>query len=199
MRAPADPAQPIDVDARTLPPADSLDVPGDEPGFRHILKQFATGVTVVTTLDGDGQLAGFTANAFSSVSLDPPLVLVCVNYRARSYAHLRDSRKFTIHILDGDQAWIAERFAEPGVDRSTVCPWLVNERGFPILSRYRAALECQLFREYEGGDHAIIVGRVERLHAPASNLEPLISYGGRLFPLGREDHDHGEALHDGDA
>ncbi len=195
MRAPADPAQPIDVDARTLPPADSL----DEPEFRHVLKQFTTGVTVVTMLDGGGRLAGFTANAFSSVSLDPPLVLICVNYRARSYAHLLDSQTFTIHILNGDQAGIAERFAEPGVDRSTVCPWFVNERGFPILSQYRAALECRLFREYEGGDHAIIVGRVERLHAHAGGLDPLISYGGRLFPLGREDDDHGGALHDRDA
>jgi flavin reductase (DIM6/NTAB) family NADH-FMN oxidoreductase RutF len=150
-------------------------------------------------LDGGVRLAGFTANAFSSVSLDPPLVLICVNYRARSYAHLLDSQTFTIHILNGDQTWIAQRFAEPGVDKSTICPWFVNEREFPILFQYRAALECRLFREYEGGDHAIIVGKVERLHTHASEIEPLIFYGGQLFPLGREDDEHGGALHDRDA
>ena len=186
MRSPAQSREPAELDMQTSPPTR----PVDGPGFRQILKQFATGVTVVTTLDGGGALAGFTANAFSSVSLDPPLVLVCVNYRARSYTHLRDSQKFTIHFLNGDQSWIARRFAEPGGDKSTVCPWQVNERNFPILSRYHAALECRLFREYEGGDHAIIVGEVERIHAHAGDLEPLIFYGGQLFPLGRDGHQH---------
>lgn len=195
MRVPADSAETIEVDAETSPPIEPL----DELGYRHILKQFATGVTVVTMLDGGGRLAGFTANAFSSVSLNPPLVLICVNYRARSYAHLLDSQIFTIHILNGDQTGIAERFAEPGADKSMICPWFVNEREFPILSQYRAALECRLFREYEGGDHAIIVGKVERLHAIASEIEPLISYDGQLFPLGREDDEHGGTLHNRDA
>lgn len=180
---------------QTSPPTGAL----DEPGFRQTLKQFATGVTVVTTVDGGGRLGGFTANAFSSVSLDPPLVLVCVDYQARSYAHLLDRQAFTIHILNGDQTWIANRFAEPGVDKSTICPWLVNERGFPILTQFHAALECRLFREYEGGDHAIIVGKVERLHARANNLKPLIFYGGQLFPLGREDHGHEAAPQNGNA
>ncbi len=171
------------MDTLTSPPTESL----DEPGFRRILKHFATGVTLVTMLDGGGRLGGFTANAFSSVSLDPPLVLVCVDYQARSYAHLLDRQAFTIHILNGDQTWIAKRFAAPGVDKSTICPWLVNEREFPILSQFHAALECRLFREYEGGDHAIIVGKVERLHARANDLKPLIFYGGQLFPLGRGD------------
>lgn len=161
--------------------------PPDELEFRSILRQFATGVTVVTMLDRQGRLTGFTANAFSSVSLDPPLVLVCVNYRARSYEHLRDQQAFTVHILNGDQTWIANRFAEPGADKSTICAWRENERGFPILSQFHAALECRPFREYEGGDHAIIVGKVERLHAYANDREPLIFYRGQLFPLGRED------------
>jgi len=185
----------IDMDAQTSPPA----VPLDELGFRQFLSHFATGVTVVTTLDGGGRLGGFTANAFSSVSLDPPLILVCVNYHARSYGHLLDRQAFTVHILNGNQTWIAKRFAEPGVDKSTICPWLVNERNFSILSRFHAALECRLFHEYEGGDHAIIVGKVERLHARANDHEPLISYGGQLFPLGREDHEHEGTLQIGNA
>ena len=177
------------MDMQTPPPAEPL----DELEFRDILGQFATGVIVVTMLDGSGRLAGFTANAFSSVSLDPPLVLVCVNYRARSYAHLLDSKAFAIHILNGDQTWIAERFAEPGTDKSMICPWLVNEREFPVLYDSRAVLECRLFRDYEGGDHAIIVGKVERICAHAKNIDPLISYGGQLFPLGRGNGEHGGA------
>ena len=158
----------------------------DESGFRRILGQFATGVTVVTMVDAKGQLSGFTANSFSSVSLDPPLVLVCVSYEARSYEHLRDQQAFTVHILDGDQRRVAHRFATPGLDRSAVCDWHVNERGFAVLSKFHAALECRLYREYDGGDHAIVLGRVERLYTDDAGTDPLISYRGQLFPLGRE-------------
>ena len=157
----------------------------DETGFRRILGQFATGVTIVTIVDPEGGLSGFTASAFSSVSLDPPLVLVCVKYGARSYRHLRQQQAFTIHILAADQTRIAHSFAAPGGDRSMACDWRVNQRGFPILSEFHAALECRLFREYEGGDHAIIVGKVESIHAQPDGRDPLVSYKGRLFPLGQ--------------
>lgn len=155
----------------------------DQTEFRRVLGQFVAGVTIVTTLDRNSRLCGFTANSFSAVSLEPPLVLVCVNYRARSYEHLRDQQAFTIHILDGDQEEVATAFALPGRDRSNACDWHVNERGFPILSRFHAALECRLFREYEGGDHAIIVGKVEHLYTKADGGVPLLSYNGRLFSL----------------
>lgn len=169
----------VTVEAHITSPDNRFD--GSE--FRRILGQFATGVTIVTMVDQNGRLAGFTASSFSSVSLDPPLVLVCVRYGARSYRHLRDRQAFTVHILDGDQTRIARKFAAPGEDRSGVCDWRVNERGFPILAAYHAALECRLFREYEGGDHAIIVGRVETIHAHADDRDPLVFYGGELFPL----------------
>lgn len=161
----------------------------DESGFRRILGQFATGVTVVTMVDAKGQLSGFTASSFSSVSLDPPLVLVCVSYEARSYEHLRDQQAFTVHILDGDQRRVARQFATPGLDRSAVCDWHVSERGFAILSKFHAALECRLYREYDGGDHAIILGRVERLYTDDSGTDPLICYKGQLFPLGGGEYD----------
>ena len=102
----------------------------DETGFRRILGQFATGVTIVTIVDPEGGLSGFTASAFSSVSLDPPLVLVCVKYGARSYRHLRQQQAFTIHILAADQTRIAHSFAAPGGDRSMACDWRVNQRAF---------------------------------------------------------------------
>lgn len=78
---------------------------------------------------------------------------------------------------------MARAFAVPGQDRSAACEWHVNKRGFPLLSRFHAALECRLFREYEGGDHAIIVGRVERVYAKADDGAPLLCYNGQLFPL----------------
>ncbi len=157
----------------------------DQTEFRRILGQFATGVTIVTIVDQAGGLSGFTASAFSPVSLDPPLVLVCVKYAARSYRHLRQRQAFTIHFLDADQTRIAHSFAAPGGDRSMACDWRVNQRGFPILSEFHAALECRLFREYEGGDHAIIVGKVESIHARPDRRDPLVYYKGRLFPLGQ--------------
>lgn len=158
----------------------------DERQFRNILGQFATGVTIVTMLDPDNRLSGFTASSFSSVSIDPPLVLICVDYATRCYEHLRLQQAFTIHILDGDQEDAARAFALPGQDRSDACEWHVNKRGFPMLSRFHAALECRLFREYEGGDHAIIVGRVEHVHAESDDGTPLLCYKSQMFPLSHE-------------
>ena len=157
-----------------------------DAAFRRALGLFATGVTIVTLLDKTGRLCGFTANSFSSVSLDPPLVLVCVNYGARSYEHLRSRQAFTIHILDKHQEAVARAFAQPGRDRSRAAEWFVNDRGYPQLAHCHAALECRLFREYEGGDHAIIVGEVGRFRTGPDNGAPLLSYGGQLFSLERQ-------------
>jgi 3-hydroxy-9,10-secoandrosta-1,3,5(10)-triene-9,17-dione monooxygenase reductase component len=152
--------------------------------LRRALGSFATGLTVVTTLGADGELHGLTANAFSSLSLEPPLVLVCVSYRARSYLALVEGGSFVVHILAKDQAGVGRGFADRGARKSTVCPWHVNERGFAILDRFHAAFECSLHAEYPGGDHAILVGRVERvlMHDPGS--EPLVYYRGRMLALG---------------
>lgn len=158
----------------------------DESKFRQILGKFATGVTVVTMLNDEGQLSGLTANSFNSLSLDPPLILVCVSYQARSYKHLRNRQEFAVHILDADQAPVARRFAVSGGEKSAACDWHVNERGFPILSRFHAVMECRLHQEYEGGDHAIIVGRVQRLYGHADAGDPLLFYQGQFFPLVRD-------------
>ena len=157
----------------------------DQRRFRDILGRFATGVTIVTLLDSNNRLSGFTASSFCSVSLDPPLVLICLEYGSRCYEHFSERQAYTIHILDSEQENAARAFATPGLDRSGACEWRVNERGFPVLSRFHAALECRLFREYEGGDHAIIVGRVERIHA--DDGQPLLCYDGQLFPLSHGD------------
>lgn len=155
--------------------------------FRHVLGHFATGVTVVTTLDRENRLCGFTASSFTSVSLDPPLVLICVSYATRAYRNLLGQRAFTIHILKGDQGQVARAFASPGGDRSEACSWRASETGLPLLSRFHAAMECTLFREFEGGDHAIVVAQVERLYIDNEGDRPLMWYRGSLFPLNAGD------------
>jgi flavin reductase ActVB len=138
---------------------------------------------VVTAVDGQGRLHGLTANSFTSVSLDPPLVLVCVDVGARSYGPLLQQGRFAIHILSRDQAEIARAFAAKGVDRAGICAWRVDGSGYPILEKYLAVLRCRLEREHHAGDHAILIGRVEDLDSGADGERPLVFYGGRLLGL----------------
>ncbi len=155
----------------------------ESAALRRALGQFVTGVTVVTALDGEGRLHGLTANSFTPVSLSPPLVLVCVNVGARSYGALLEQGRFAIHILSREQGEIARKFATSGGDRAGICGWQVNARGYPILEKYLAVLECRLEREHHAGDHAILIGRVEHLVTGKDGDRPLVFYGGRLFGL----------------
>lgn len=150
--------------------------------LRDALGEYATGVTVVTALDAGGGLCGLTANSFTSVSLEPPLVLVCIAHGSRTYASLRERGCFAVHILGREQEALARDFAARGGMRADRCRWLVNERGFPVLETCLTTLECRLFNEHAGGDHAIVVGEVERLSRAASG-EPLLFHRGRLLGL----------------
>ena len=161
----------------------SVSAASESAALRRVLGRFVTGVTVVTALDGEGQLHGLTANSFTPVSLDPPLVLVCVNLGTRSYGALLQKGRFAIHILSHEQGEIARAFAASGGDRAGICAWQVNSRGYPILEKYLAVLECRLEREHHAGDHAILIGRVENLVSGADSDQPLVFYGGRMFGL----------------
>jgi len=153
--------------------------------MRHVLRRFVTGVTVVTAFDDDQRLVGATANSFTSVSLSPPLVLVCLGLESRTYGRCVARGSYAINILASDQAEIAWGFAARGGDRAGLTDWRVSENGYPVLERSHAALECQLVREVPAGDHAILIGRVEAFGLQAGNdlQEPLVFYGGRMFPL----------------
>lgn len=153
--------------------------------FRDALGQFATGVTVIAALDKGGQLHGLTANAFSAVSLSPPLVLACVNYEARCFPVIRSASQLAIHILSADHGDIAKGFARKGADRGEVCGWSQSARGLPLLHDYAIALECQLKDVYPGGDHAILVSEVLTIHRSDRTREPLLYYQGELMPLSR--------------
>lgn len=160
---------------------------GEERASRDIraaLGRFVTGVTVVTVLDARGQLAGLTANSFTSVSIDPPTVLVCVGCGTRSYNALVRRQRFAIHILREDQAEEATVFATHGGERSRVCGWGVNSRGYAILRNALAVLECHLAATHPAGDHAILVGTVEHFETASPSGAPLVCYGGKLFGLG---------------
>jgi flavin reductase (DIM6/NTAB) family NADH-FMN oxidoreductase RutF len=152
-------------------------VPSD---FRKAMGCFATGVTVIT-VDQDGEVHGMTANAFSSVSLDPVLVLVCVDQRARTHAHLHARKRFGINILRSDQQAISEYYA-----RSTESHQHAEEagasfdrtaHGTPVLQGALAYLECRLHSTQQAGDHTIFIGEVEDV--VVRDGEPLLFFRGQ--------------------
>ena len=129
--------------------------------FRRALSTFATGVTIVTTRQADGTPCGLTANAFASVSLVPPLVLVCVDRKAESYPHFGAAGVFGVNILTEAQAALSTRFAVSGGDKFAGLSFRWGATGVPILSEHLAYLECRVAHAYEGGDHTIYVGEVD--------------------------------------
>ena len=153
----------------------------DTADLRRALGAFPTGVTIVTTLGESGALQGLTANAFTAVSLEPPLVLVCVGHRSRSYQSFIRSGRFAIHILSDAQADAARHFASPGSVRGAAVAWSVNARGLPVLDHYVALIECRLSAEHRGGDHAILVGAVEAISHGPQDARPLLYHRGQLL------------------
>ncbi|WP_028464711.1 flavin reductase family protein [Nisaea denitrificans] len=145
--------------------------------FRDVMGRFATGVTVVTTVN-QGRLDGFTASSFSSVSLDPPLVLVCIGKDATCHDAFSASGCFAINILSADQANLSVRFSSDVGDRFDGVkhePWVT---GAPVLDGALAVIDCTLHAVHEAGDHSILVGRVERLGPIRGEAKPLIYYRG---------------------
>lgn len=134
--------------------------------FRNAMALFATGVTVIT-VDYDGEIQGMTANAFASVSLDPMLVLVCVDQKARTHAHLHAKKRFGINVLSESQQSVAEHFAladrEPALAESCGAQFERTKHGTPALRRSLAYLECRLQSAQDAGDHTIFIGQVEEV------------------------------------
>lgn len=149
----------------------------DPTTFRHLLGAFASGVTVVTTRDADGHPAGMTASAFCSVSLDPPLVLVCVGYASGFHEVLRAIPRFAVNVLAEDQAALSERFAADWSSRFTGVA-LMHAEGtdLPRLGGTAAYLECETVEVFPGGDHAIFVARV--LGGETTDRPPLLHHQG---------------------
>lgn len=148
------------------------------------MSHFPTGVTVVTVADREGGLAGFTASSFVPLSLSPPLVLVCPQYESRTYRLLKGADRFSIHILGEEQADLARHFALAGGDRAASGGWRIDANGYPVIDGALAVIQCRSYREYEGGDHAIVVGQVEQTWVNAREQHPLLYYRGSLLRFG---------------
>ncbi|MGH8435821.1 MAG: flavin reductase family protein [Pseudomonas sp.] len=155
----------------------------DANAYKQVMGSFPSGVTVITTLDDDGEIVGMTASAFSSLSMDPALVLFCPNYSSDSYPVLIKNKRFAIHLLSAEQQSEAYAFARKGKDKAQGIDWTLSELGNPLLSNATAIIECELWREYEGGDHAILVGAVKNLIVPQQQGVPMIYCRGKMGAL----------------
>jgi len=132
----------------------------DPRALRNAFGCFMTGVTVVTTLDAAGAPRGFTANSFTSVSLDPPLLLVCLAKQSRSLATFTEAQGFAVNVLAEDQREISMTFARPGEDRFSGIGWHLGPQGSPVLDGVSAWFDCARHEVVDAGDHVILVGRV---------------------------------------
>jgi flavin reductase (DIM6/NTAB) family NADH-FMN oxidoreductase RutF len=142
---------------------------------------FATGVTIVTTRDERGRPYGLTANAVTSLSLSPPLLLVCVDRKAESHPHFIASGVFVLNILSEAQEELSRRFAVSGGEKFRDLPHHLGRLGTPVLEGTLGHLECRIVETHEGGDHVIHVGEVE--HAEFVGGRPLLFFQGRYCHL----------------
>jgi len=153
--------------------------------FRQAMGQFATGVTVITSVDAAGQPVGTTANAVSSLSLDPPLLLACFDQSSRTLAAIQAHGAFVVNVLAAPQEELSANFARRGL--AAVWDSVLHQpgpTGSPRLHGVLAALECTVEHRLPGGDHAIVVGRVRHVQAGDAEAAPLLFWRGRYASLG---------------
>ena len=155
----------------------SLTMPVSPDDFRNALSRFASGVTVVSTKDAEGKLHGITVSSFCSVSLQPPMVLICIEKITTSHHAFEESGVFIVNILNDDQSWLSEKFADPLRDKFDGVDFRSGLDGVPILNDALASLECRITFSYHGGDHSIFVGQVENVSL--ADGEPLLYFQGR--------------------
>lgn len=138
-------------------------MPVSAEDFRSALSRFASGVTVVTTKDAAGRFHGITVSAFCSVSLEPPLVLVCIEKTTGSHESLIESGVFTVNILSANDAQISDHFASLLEDKLRGIRGEIGSNGIPYLPNSLVNMECRLFRSLDGGDHTIFLGEVQNV------------------------------------
>lgn len=142
--------------------------------LRSVLGVYTTGVTVITTLDPEGRPCGVTANSFSSVSLDPPLVLWSQALAARSHPAFARHHRFVVNILAQDQVELSTRFATAGADKFSGVDFHTGIGGLPVLENCSAVLECIKVATYPGGDHAVFLGQIENF---SRSTQPGLAFG----------------------
>lgn len=155
----------------------------DEYRFRSVLSRFASGVTVVTAVDGGGVDHGITVSAFCSLSLEPPLILICIDHETVMHGILESSASFAVSVLAAEQEELARRFSDPDNDRFEGTPYTRATNGAALLTGSAAHLECAVRERFDGGDHTIFVGSVQA--AATSDAHPLLYYRGGYARLER--------------
>lgn len=153
----------------------------DPREFRNIAGAFATGVTVVTMTSLSGKPTGMTVNSFTSVSLDPPLLLVTVGEHASMYQEFKQVNAFAVNILSDHQEALSQTFAKKGVDRFADVPYTTSLSGSPILPDVLGYFECEVYDRHQAGDHLIVVGRV--LDGKVFDGNPLLFVRGQYKTL----------------
>ena len=154
----------------------------DHHAFRDALSRFATGVVIVTARDRDGRRCAITVNAFTSVSLDPPLVLFCLGKSAFKFGVFAEAGAFAINMLGADQENLSDRFAREADDDFSDLPVDSLATGCPVLSGCLAALDCETEARHEAGDHLLVIGRVTALDIRSDGC-PLIYFKSRYAKL----------------
>ena len=147
----------------------------DSRAYRDTMGQFCTGVAIVTGNE-DGDLVGFAAQSFVSLSLEPPLIAVCPAKTSTSWPRIRSLGCFAINVLADDQQAISDVFAQAGM--AAEMPWSTGETGAPILNGALAYVECALDAEHDAGDHTIVVGSVQGFDILRPDARPLLYFRG---------------------
>ena len=150
----------------------------DSKLLRKTLGKYSTGVTIVTSIDNDGNPIGMTVNSFTSVSLQPALVLWCIDKNQPSYNSFMDTEGYAVNILSKDQNDLCHKFASQLDDKFENVDWEKSENGFPLFKNSLAWFDCKKWNYYSGGDHQILVGEVTSFDS--SELEPLTYWNGQI-------------------
>lgn len=157
----------------------------DANGFRMVMGLLAAGVSVVTTIDRQGRARGLTATAVCSVSLNPPLLLVCIDRQADCYEAFLEAEAFTVNLLREDQQRLSRHFARKDPQKFEGIPHRVGVTGTPILADVLAHVECRVRARYAGGDHTIFLGEaVDSAAASEHASSPLLHFRGHFVRLG---------------
>jgi 3-hydroxy-9,10-secoandrosta-1,3,5(10)-triene-9,17-dione monooxygenase reductase component len=159
-----------------MSPSAPRPLPPDDATYRTVLGHFATGVVIITAIDGD-EPVGMAANSFTSVSLDPPLVLFCAAKSSSTWPRIETSGKWAANILDDDGEEICRLFAQKGADRFARIAYTPGRTGSPILEDALAFVDCETIAKHDAGDHVIVVGRIVELGYQHDG-QPLLFYRG---------------------
>lgn len=154
--------------------------------FRRASGLWATGVSIVTTVDGAGKPYGLTMNAVTSLSLNPPMFIVCVDNNSDTLAPMRDSKVFCINVLASSQQDLSNRFAKKGDEKFNGVAHAPGATGAPLLDGALLCIECRVSDIVAGGDHQIMLGEVQRIVSnDSADIEPLLYFGGRYAALAK--------------